>query len=125
MKEYNRKLAKITKASLNIQDRGILTFWLTVDYEDGGSQGVGGIALDSYNKEVEDREGSAFGCEVIRQLLLCLGVDDFSQMKGKYIWVLGEGQGLGFTPRGVEALYVDNSNEPRVVWEEILEKFKE
>lgn len=116
-----KKLAKIRKASLEIQERGILTFWLHVDYEDGCSQGVGGIALDGWSENKRAREGSAFGCEMIRQVLLCLGVDDFSQMKGKMIWVLGEGEGLGFTPRGIQALRVDNTEQPRVVWKDVAE----
>ena len=116
-----KKLAKIRKASLEIQERGILTFWLHVDYEDGCSQGVGGIALDDWNENKRAREGCAFGCEMIRQVLLCLGVDDFSQMKGKMIWVLGEGGGLGFTPRGIQALRVDNIEQPTVVWKDVAE----
>lgn len=116
-----KKLAKIREASLNMQDRGIFTFWIHVDYEDGCSQGVGGIALDDWDESERARKGTAFGCEVIRQILLCLGVDDFSQMKGKMIWVIGEGEGLSFTPRGIQALRVDNSNQPKVVWSEIAE----
>ena len=117
----NKKLAKIREASLNIQDRGILTFWLHVDYEEGCSQGVGGIALDDWDEDERGRKGTAFGCEVIRQILLCMGVDDFSKMRGKMIWVLGEGEGLSFTPRGIQALRVDNASQPKVVWSEIAE----
>ena len=29
-----QKLARISKANLEIQDRGILNFWIMVDYED-------------------------------------------------------------------------------------------
>ena len=77
------KLAKVSKASLEIQDRGILNFWIHVDYEEGCSQGVGGIVLDGYDKELKGRVGTAGGCEVIRQLLLLFQVNDFSEMKGQ------------------------------------------
>ena len=33
-------------------------------------QGIGGIALDEYCKEKKERIGTAYGCEMIRRLLL-------------------------------------------------------
>ena len=48
--EYNKQLAKISMAKLSTE-RNILSFWIFVDYEEGFSQGVGGIALDSPKKE--------------------------------------------------------------------------
>lgn len=121
-----KKLAKITKAHLEIQERGVLNFWIFVDYEeDGFSQGVGGIALDTWDEVKRKHVGSAFGSEVIRQLLLCIGVDDFSEMKGKYIWVLGEGDGLSFTPKGIKSLNTEESKGMEVIWEDILKEFGE
>lgn len=121
-----KKLAKITKAHLEIQERGILNFWIFVDYEeDGFSQGVGGIDLDTWDEMKRKRVGSAFGAEVIRQLLICIGVNDFSEMKGKYIWVLGEGDGMQFTPKGVQSLNTEKSKAMQVVWEDILKEFGE
>ena len=79
--EYNRRLAKISKAILSME-RDIMSFWIFVDYEEGGSQGVGGITLDNPKKEKQPdgrmefikRQGTAYGCEVIRSLLIALGV---------------------------------------------------
>ena len=80
----DKQLAKIKSAGLEIKERGILNFWIIVDYEDGGSQGIGGIALDTYDEGKKKRVGTAYGCEVIRRLLLALGVNDFSEMnRGK------------------------------------------
>lgn len=118
----NKQLAKIKSAELEIQERGILNFWINVDYEDGGSQGIGGIALDTYDKEKKRRIGTAYGCEVIRRLLLALGVNDFSEMKGKIIWVLGEGEGLMFKPEGIKLLEVDGGGNA-VVFDEIAVEF--
>lgn len=120
-----KRLAKIESASLNIKDRGILTFWVHVEYEEGCHQGVGGIALDGWSEEKQDRVGTAGGCELIRQLLLCLDVDDLSRAKGKIIWVIGEGEGLSFRPKGIEALRVNKSPVQRVVWKEVFEMFEE
>ena len=118
----NKLLAKITSANLEIQERGILNFWIIVDYEDGGSQGIGGIALDAYDEGKKKRVGTAQGCEVIRRLLLALGVNDFSEMKGKIIWVIGEGLGFDFKPKGVQSLNINGHGEA-VIFSEILAEF--
>lgn len=119
----NKQLAKITSAKLEIQERGILNFWIMVEYEDGGCQGIGGIALDEYCKKSESRKGTAYGCEVIRRLLLGLSVNDFSEMTGKTIWVLGEGEGFSFSPKGIKSLNVDSKNES-VIFDDILKEFQ-
>lgn len=120
------RLAKVSRASLEIQERGILNFWIYVDYEEGCSQGVGGIVLDDYNKDLKERVGTAAGCELIRQLLLLFKVNDFSEMKGKYIWVVGEGDGFSFNPKGLKALNVDKPGEVKeVIFKDIFDKFME
>lgn len=118
------QLAKISKASLKIRERGILNFLIHVDYEEGFSQGVGGVALDTYDAKNKKRVGTAYGCEVIRRLLLALDVNDFAEMKGKVIWVIGEGEGLNFKPIGIRALAVDNKKSEAVIFKEIFEEFK-
>jgi hypothetical protein len=117
-----KQLAKISKAKLEIQERGILNFWIYVDYEDCGCQGIGGIALDTYDKDKKKRVGTAYGCEVIRRLLLALGVDDFADMKGKNIWVIGEGEGLSFMPKGIQRLKTDGGGDA-VMFDEIAAEF--
>ena len=128
--KYNKNLAKISKATLSME-RGILSFWIFVDYEEGGGQGVGGIALDSPKKERQSlwkkkfikRQGSAYGCEVIRRLLVALGVNDFSEMKGRNIWVLGTGEGFGFKPIGIQKLRNDLGDEDPVIFGDIKGEF--
>jgi hypothetical protein len=121
--KMNKKLAKITKANLEIQERGILNFWINVDYEGGCCQGVGGICLDNYDDKKQKRVGTAYGCEMIRRLLIELQVNDFSEMKGKIIWVLGDGEGLNFEPKGIESLRVNNKNSKPVVFDDIANEF--
>ena len=117
-----KKLAKVTKATLEIKERGILNFWVHVNYEDGLSQGVGGICLDSYEEEKKVRVGTAYGCEMIRQLLIVFNVDDFAEMKDKIIYVIGKGEGLGFKPEGFESLNVCG-NHGKIIFEETKKKF--
>lgn len=114
-----KKLAKITKASLEIQERGILNFWIFVDYEDGGSQGIGGIALDTYNDELKTRVGTAYGCEMIRRLLLELRVNDFSAMVEQTIWVLGKGEGFSFSPTGIQGLKNNRGSDFGVTFSQV------
>ena len=118
----NKALARISSASLDIHDRGILTFYIYVDYEDGMSQGIGGYALDEYDEKLKQRVGTAYGCEVIRQLLLVLGVNNFSEMVNKDIWVLTEGTGLNVKPLGIQTLRADGSKS--VIFNDILDQFK-
>ena len=123
--EYEKKLAKVSSARLEMI-RGILMFYITVDYEDGLSQNVGGLCLDTYDKAKEKRVGTAYGCEMIRRCLLEFNVNDFSEMKGKYIWVLGEGEGFDFTPKGLQKLVVDGGKEKEpFIFSEVFEQFKE
>ena len=119
----NKRLAKITSATLEIQERLMLNFWIQVDYEEGMSQGIGGILLDEYDPKTETRVGTAYGCEMIRSLLLELDVNDFSEMKDKVIWVLGEGEGLSFKPLGIRSLKVSGEGIGGVVFADIAEKF--
>lgn len=123
--ELQKKLARVSKATLEIKERDMLNFWVYCDYEDGCSQGVGGIALDSYNKAAESREGTAYGCEMIRQVLNVFNVNDFSEMKGKLIYVLGTGEGFSFSPCGFERLNLDKNHKKDDVcnFKEIYEQF--
>lgn len=106
-----KKLARVSKANLEIKERGMLNFWIHVDYEEGCSQGVGGIALDNYDEQLKHRVGTAYGCEMIRKTLEVFDVNDFSEMKGKMIYVLGEGEGFSFTPCGFEKINLNKNHK--------------
>ena len=121
-----KKLAKIEKARLEIQERHILMFYITVNYEDGFSQSVGGLCLDEWSEEQQARIGTAYGCEMIRLLLLEIQVNDFSEMKGKHIWVHGEGDSLlSFKPTGIQSLECDNKDSKPLMFAEVADRFKE
>lgn len=119
----NKKLAKITKAHLEIQERHILNFWIFVRYEEGTSQGIGGICLDTFDDVKKKRVGSAYGCEMIRRLLLTLKVNDFSEMKGKMIWVYGEGEFVAFKPTGLSLLHVDDPEAQPLMFSDVAAEF--
>lgn len=116
----NKQLAKIENATLNVTDRGMLTFYITVKYEEGMNQVVGGLSLDQWDEEKERRVGTAYGCEMIIQMLKLFNVDSFEKMKDKLVYVLGEGSGLSFTPKGLQNLRVNDNKETKIVFEDVL-----
>lgn len=122
MKPTTRQLAKIKKAGLTMEP--VLSFWVSVNYEEGCSQNIGGYALDSYDKATKGKVGTACGCEIIRRLLLELQVNDFSEMAGKMLWVYGTGEGFGFKPTGIKRLYVDGDRTETLFFEDIYEQFR-
>ncbi|MCD6323258.1 MAG: hypothetical protein J7L77_09565 [Clostridiales bacterium] len=105
-------LATIDSANLDILDRDILTFWITVTYEDSGnSQGIGGFALDEYCNIKKRRVGTAYGCEMIIRLLKLFKVNSLHEAIGKSVYILGDGDGLRFKPRGIQTLRKDGARE--------------
>lgn len=123
-----KKLAKVTSATMEIKERGILNFWVMVDYEDGFSQGVGGISLDTWDEDKARRVGTAYGCEMIRQLLMFFGVNNLHEAKGQVVYVTGE-EGdhlLSFKPNGFEHLNVSKEGRPESInFNEIAKEFIE
>ena len=119
-----KQLAKITSAKLEIKERGVLNFWIFVEYEDGGFQGIGGIALDQYDELKKIRVGTSYGCEMIRRILICLDVDDFNEMTGKIIWVHGNGSGFSFEPMGIQLLNVSGSKKDPLIFSDVYDEFK-
>jgi len=117
-----KKLARITHAGLDIKDRGILTFSICVTYEDGFSQGIGQYALDTWDKTLKRRVGTAYGCEMIRQLLTIFDVNNLHEAIGKDIWVLGdEPSVLAFSPTGIKQLRADGGKT--LLFKDIADQF--
>ena len=88
------KNAKITGTMLGIEDHGIFSFYLYLDYG-GSSQGAGGYSLDTPIRDNEGkflcRRGTAAGMELIARILQLVGVEKWEDLKGKSIRVeIGE-----------------------------------
>jgi hypothetical protein len=82
--------AKITGTHLGIEDHGILTFFLYLEF-DGYHQGFGGYALDTYDKENKMRIGTAYGTDCILNILKVLEVNKWEDLKGKYVRIKRDG----------------------------------
>jgi hypothetical protein len=78
--------ARITDTMLGIEDHGILSFMLTLDYG-GAGQGFGGYTLDEWSEIHKARIGHAFGSQVILEILRVVGVEKWEGLVGKYVRV--------------------------------------
>ena len=119
----NKQLARISMCSLNISDRSILTINLHVDYENGLSQNICGLVLDTYDKQLDRRIGTAYGCEFIRQLLVLFNCDSLEDLVNRDIFILGEGEDINFKPKGIQLLRADGGQQ--LIFDNILQEFNE
>ena len=76
---------KIHSTMLGIEDHGIMTFFINVDF-DGGGQGFGGYALDGKAGKV----GHSKSIQAIRQILQTVDVMKWEDLKGKYVRIRKE-----------------------------------
>ena len=83
--------ALIEDTMLGIEDHGIATFFLYLDYGDSSHQGYGGYGLDEYSEKDKKRHGHAYGMEAIIRVLETVGVCKWEDLRGKYIRVRGGG----------------------------------
>lgn len=121
-KKYNKKLAKITRCDFSFTDTNkILILNIDVDYDEFGSQNICGLILDNYDKDKKERVGTAFGCELIRKILDTFDCNNLQNIVGKVIYVLGDGDGLAFKPKGFERPSFDNGK--KIIYDDILKEF--
>ena len=88
----NIKNAKITSTQLGREDHGIMTFMIFVEF-DIGCCGIGGYALDYYDRASKTRVYSPKSMEIISKILDVVGVDSWEQLPGKYIRFTYDGGG--------------------------------
>lgn len=78
--------AKIASTMLGIEDHGIMTFFIFLEWN-GGGQALGGFALDGAKsrEDYETRVGHGAGFIAIRKILETVGVEKWEDLKGKLI----------------------------------------
>lgn len=84
------KNARITHTSMGIEDHGIFTCFLYLDYGNS-TQGFGGYPLDVLAMDKKGRVGGSWGMNFIMQTMKAVGVDQWEDLPGKYIRVEIEG----------------------------------
>ncbi len=117
------QLAKIEKAEVGmVYDSRFLGLSILVHYEEGCHQDIlGGKCLHNpYNNSQ-----SSYAARIMCEVLSALKIDSFKEAVGKFIIVLGEGEGLSFEPTGFRSMsaYGDAKTVMFCVKEE--EKIKE
>jgi len=86
MSELKIQNAKITSTMLGVEDHGIFTCMLYLDYG-GAGQGAGGYAMDT-PKNIGDktvRVGTIFGMQLIIEVLRVVGVSKWEDLPGKHV----------------------------------------
>ena len=84
--------AKITSTMLGREDHGILTFMVFVEFGCSGC-GIGGYAIDQYDRGTGKRVFSGNGLEAISKILETVGVDKWEDLPNKYIRIKDNGWG--------------------------------
>lgn len=93
------KNAKISSAELSMSDHGCLTMWLMLD-GGGWGCGFGGYCLGKGYLGAKEFEGSAKGMESIMRIMDVVGVEKFTDLKGRYVRAELEGWGGGINRIG-------------------------
>ena len=85
-----KKLALVEKVFLEYQEGVFLNVNCLVSYEDEdfGSQNIMNIILDTFDKEKQRRVGTAEGMTFLIDLLDFFGVNNLTEVKNQYIYVL-------------------------------------
>ena len=99
-----KKLALVEKVYLEYQERHILNVNCLVSYEDFGSQNIMNIVLDIWDKEKQKRVGTAEGMSFLIDLLDFFGVNNLTEVKNQYVYVLVDGDSWYSKAHGIEHL---------------------
>lgn len=84
--------AKITSTMFGREDHGIMTFMIFIEF--GACVcGIGGYAIDQYDRSLKTRVFSSKGLEAISKILETVGVEKWEDLPNKYIRIKDNGLG--------------------------------
>ena len=104
--------AQIKRATLHVEDHGILTVSLVLEWP-GCAVCWGGYALDRYDHALKQRIGTAWGLTFIQRVLSTVGVSSWDKLEGKYVRIVDGGLGSRCTVIGhiTEEKWLDPEND--------------
>ncbi len=105
-KNYEVERGRISSTQLGIEDHGILTCMVFIDYASGGTQGGGGYGFDQYNRNGKTHIGSKGMAIMIRGILEAVGVFYWENLVGKPVLAIREPGFNGYI-RGFHSVYND------------------
>ena len=118
--EYSGEIYRIESTALGSEDHGIMTGYLYCK-GDGTGIGLGGLGLDSYNKEDKRREGTAYGLDWIKRVIETVGVESWEKLPGARVIGLFTGSGH----LGQSAVGIANVDTGKVlIWKEHAEEWR-
>ena len=85
-----KHLALVESANLEFLGRRILNVNAYVRYEEGFNQNVLNLVLDTWSEEKGKRVGTAEGMNFLIALLDFFGVNNLTEVKDQYVYVLTE-----------------------------------
>lgn len=90
-KTYSGQIGTIKRTSFGMEDHGIMTAMLHVEWK-GGGIGVGGYTLDGPRKDDNGKHlgrfGSAYGMDHLMRIMETVGVEKWEALPGKQVIVL-------------------------------------
>jgi hypothetical protein len=100
--------AKITRTMLGVEDHGIMTFMLSIEWDGGVAAGFGGIALDRrLPDDTRVATGDGRGYQAIRQVLEVVGVHTWEKLPGQLIRIDEDGTRVQWIGHIIEDRWFD------------------
>lgn len=106
------KNGKIHSTMLGIEDHGIMTFFVNIDF-DGSGQGFGGYALDGQ----AGKKGHSKSIQCIRKILETVGVEKWEDLEGKYVRIRKEAEYGGHPIKAIGHIVEDKWFDIKEFWE--------
>jgi hypothetical protein len=112
--------AQIKSTMLGIEDHGIMTFFVFLEWGGGMGCGMGGYALDQPNGRGLPRIGSGPSYQAIRNILEILKLEKWEQLPGTFCRIEYNGLGRGIDKIGhiIEDRWFDLKEHMKAVKDE-------
>lgn len=86
--DYTMLPARIETTTLGVEDHGLFTAVLCLDFDSVSGQCTPGCILDDKPDATGRRRGSAYGLDFIMEVLRVVGVDHWERLKGQRVYAL-------------------------------------
>lgn len=118
---YYGTVMRVKSTHLGGEDHGIFTAYLHCEGR-GTGVGLGGRGMDSYDKETKKRVGTAYGLDLIAQMIRTVGVSAWEKIPGNDVIVLHKERSmLGSIPAG----FADITAERVLIFEDHANLFRD
>ena len=113
------KNAKIESTMLGVEDHGVFTFMLNLDYGDSSHQGCGGYSLGYSHRDRKIEIGHLSSVPLLREILRVVEVEMWEELKGKLVRAVMEDEGFSARTIGIQNIV----NDKRIIFKEFVESY--